>query len=52
MSRDRTIVVFNMNSDSITIKGARQNYLKNIDVAIPRNRLVVITGISGSYIIK
>ncbi|MFX0025334.1 MAG: excinuclease ABC subunit UvrA [Candidatus Hermodarchaeota archaeon] len=37
-----------MNSDSITIKGARQNNLKNIDVVIPRNKLVVITGISGS----
>jgi len=37
-----------MNSDSITIKGARQNNLKNIDVIIPRNKLVVITGISGS----
>jgi len=34
--------------DSIIIKGARQNNLKNIDVTIPRNKLVVITGISGS----
>jgi len=34
--------------DSIIIKGARQNNLKNIDVVIPRNKLVVITGISGS----
>ncbi|MBY9017951.1 MAG: excinuclease ABC subunit UvrA [Candidatus Lokiarchaeota archaeon] len=34
--------------DSIIIKGARQNNLKNIDVIIPRNKLVVITGISGS----
>ena len=39
-------------SDSITIKGARQNNLKNISMTIQRNRLVVITGISGSYIIK
>jgi len=37
-----------MNSDSITIKGARQNNLKNIDVIITRNKLVVIIGISGS----
>ena len=35
-------------TDSIVIKGARQNNLKNIDVIIPRNKLVVITGISGS----
>lgn len=32
----------------ITIKGARVNNLKNIDVKIPRNKLVVITGLSGS----
>jgi excinuclease ABC subunit A len=32
----------------ITIKGARVHNLKNIDVAIPRNKLVVITGLSGS----
>ena len=37
-----------MKEDSIIIKGARQNNLKNIDVIIPRNKLVVITGISGS----
>ena len=35
-------------NDCITIKGARVNNLKNIDVAIPRGKLVVITGISGS----
>ncbi|MFX1426843.1 MAG: excinuclease ABC subunit UvrA [Promethearchaeota archaeon] len=35
-------------SEFIVIKGARQNNLKNIDVIIPRNKLVVITGISGS----
>lgn len=37
-----------MSEDSIIIKGARQNNLKNIDVVIPRNKLIVITGISGS----
>ena len=34
--------------DNITIKGAKEHNLKNIDVTIPRNKLVVITGISGS----
>ena len=34
--------------DSISVKGARENNLKNIDVEIPRDKLVVITGLSGS----
>ncbi len=34
--------------DTITIRGAREHNLANIDVVIPRNRLVVITGVSGS----
>lgn len=34
--------------DSIYVKGARENNLKNIDVEIPRNELVVMTGLSGS----
>ncbi|MFJ8266927.1 excinuclease ABC subunit UvrA [Peribacillus asahii] len=37
-----------MAMDKIVIKGARANNLKNIDVTIPRDQLVVITGLSGS----
>jgi len=37
-----------MEKDQICIKGARQHNLKNIDLTLPRNRLVVITGLSGS----
>ena len=37
-----------MSSQTISIKGAREHNLKNIDVEIPRHKLVVITGLSGS----
>ncbi len=37
-----------MGQDYITVKGARVHNLKNIDVTIPRDKLVVLTGLSGS----
>src|SRR5688572_9593940 len=52
----KTAVAKNTNTDinglspleNIIIKGARVHNLKNISLAIPRNKLVVITGLSGS----
>ncbi|MDB5175526.1 MAG: uvrA [Candidatus Saccharibacteria bacterium] len=35
-------------ADEIVVKGAREHNLQNVDVTIPRNKLVVITGLSGS----
>ena len=34
--------------ENIVIRGARMNNLKNIDLTIPRDKLVVMTGLSGS----
>ena len=34
--------------DSIIIKGAREHNLKNVSVTLPRNRMIVFTGLSGS----
>ena len=39
-------------NDKITIKGAKEHNLKNIDLEIPRDKLVVVTGLSGSRKIK
>lgn len=36
------------NTHNITVKGARVNNLKNVDVTVPRNKFTVITGLSGS----
>jgi excinuclease ABC subunit A len=44
-SREKTVAE---SSNSIFIKGARVHNLKNVTVSIPRNKLVVVTGVSGS----
>ena len=37
-----------MKNDTLIIKGAKENNLKNISLEIPKNKLVVMTGLSGS----
>lgn len=37
-----------MSNDKIVIRGAKENNLKNMNVSIPRDKLVVFTGLSGS----
>jgi excinuclease ABC subunit A len=37
-----------MAEDALIVRGAREHNLRNVDVTIPRDRLTVITGLSGS----
>src|SRR5678810_983622 len=47
-SKDNGITVEEINHEMIEVHGARVHNLKNIDISIPKNKLVVITGLSGS----
>src|SRR5438067_2727132 len=44
----RSDTIPSMPSDKITVRGAREHNLKNLNVDMPRDRLIVITGLSGS----
>jgi excinuclease ABC subunit A len=44
----KTKDIQNINNNGIIIKGARVHNLKNVNVEIPRNKLIVVTGVSGS----
>ena len=37
-----------MSAESIVIRGAREHNLKNVSLELPRNKLIVFTGLSGS----
>ena len=47
-SKKNRLNIGSSSEDVITIRGARQHNLKNVDLSIPRNKLVVFTGVSGS----
>ncbi len=47
-SKRKTLNISSSSEEVITIRGARQHNLKNVDLSIPRNKLVVFTGVSGS----
>ncbi len=46
--KKKTLNIGSSSEEIITIRGARQHNLKNVDLSIPRNKLVVFTGVSGS----
>ena len=41
-------LIGNIMKDQLIVKGARQHNLKNIDIALPRDQFIVLTGLSGS----
>ena len=47
-SKKKTLNIGSSREEVITVRGARQHNLKNVDLSIPRNKLVVFTGVSGS----
>ena len=46
--KQQTPALQDIEEEKIEVYGAREHNLKNIDISIPKNKLVVITGISGS----
>ena len=48
LPRPRPEAIFDLIMDKLIIKGAREHNLKNIDLELPRDKLIVISGLSGS----
>ena len=48
MSSDIIGPVADSSSNTIRIRGAREHNLRNVDLVLPRDRLIVFTGLSGS----